>query len=156
MYFRKRLVLLLLILWCSDLIADGSSVSLIKSSGELQISVNELREMASTELEIYDPFQRRTILVRGIDLTTFIKHFAAEHKQANTLKFIAMDDYETEISHWNSGNWLLVTQENGRNLRLRDHGPIKLVEKNLGNRNPENLRNFNDWVWMVKSIEVME
>jgi hypothetical protein len=156
MYLRKYLIPLLLILWCTSLMADESTISLITPSGEMQISVNELREMADSELEIHDPFQRADISVRGIDLITFIEHFAADHSQANSLKFTASDDYETHISHWNSGNWLLVTHENGRSLRLRDHGPIKLVEKSLGNRNPENLRNFNDWVWMVTQIEVLE
>lgn len=156
MYFRKHLILSLLILWCSSLMADESTISLLTPSGEIQISVNELREMAGSELEIHDPFQRADIPVRGIDLITFIEHFAADYSHANSLKFTASDDYETRISQWNSGNWLLVTHENGRSLRLRDHGPIKLVEKSLGNRNPENLRNFNDWVWMVTQIEVLE
>ncbi|KGK43078.1 hypothetical protein LH51_03015 [Nitrincola sp. A-D6] len=105
---------------------------------------------------MYDPFQRTNVLVRGIDLITFIEHFAADYGQASAINFIASDDYEAQISHWNSGNWLLVTHENGSSLRLRDHGPVKLVEKNLGNRNLDNLRNFNDWIWMVKTIEVME
>lgn len=156
MYLRKHLILLLLILSCSSLFADESTISLITPSGTLQISVNELREMAGDELIIYDPFQRTSIPVRGIDLIAFIEYFAADQGQANSLKFTASDNYETHISQWNTGNWLLVTHENGRSLRLRDHGPVKLVEKSLGNRNPENLRDFNDWVWMITQIEILE
>ncbi|WP_417581698.1 hypothetical protein [Nitrincola sp.] len=156
MQLRKYSIFLLLVIWCSSLLADEATVTLVTPSGELQISANELRAMAGNELEIYDPFQRVSIPVRGVDLIDFIEHFATDHSQASRLKFIASDDYETHISQWNSGNWLLVTHENGHELRLRDHGPIKLVEKSLGNRNPENLRNFNDWVWMITTIEVLE
>lgn len=156
MHLRKHLFFLLLTIWCSSLLADDSTVTLITPTGEKQISINELREMAGSELEIHDPFQRDNILVRGIDLITFIQHFAAEHSQASHLKFTALDNYETQISQWNSGNWLLVTHEKGHSLGLRDHGPVKLVEKSLGNRNPENLRDFNDWVWMITKIEILE
>lgn len=156
MHFSKHLIFLLLVICCSGLLADESTVTLKTPSGKMQISLNELREMAGSELEIYDPFQQANVPVRGVDLIAFIEHFAADHRQASAVSFIAMDDYKVQISQWDSGNWLLVTHENGHELRLRDHGPIKLIEKNLGNRNPTNLRNFNDWIWMVKTIEVLQ
>ncbi|KDE40529.1 MAG: hypothetical protein ACK4L8_02860 [Nitrincola lacisaponensis] len=147
----------LLLFICSTLLsAESLSITLITPEGEQTITIEQLRDLAGESLEIYDPFKRETLSVRGIELPRFIEHFAATHTQASALRFVAADDYATLLNDWNQDNWLLVTHEQGQPLRLRDHGPVKLVEKQLGTRNPENLRNFNDWVWMIKQIEVVE
>jgi len=43
----------------------------------------------------------------------------------------------------------------GKPLTLRLHGPLRIIERDYGSRDPENLRNFNNWLWMLDRIEVL-
>ncbi|RCV87381.1 hypothetical protein DU505_17610 [Billgrantia montanilacus] len=81
-----------------------------------------------------------------------IQHFGGVPE---SLHFYAWDDYDVALGGWNDDNWILVTHQDGEPLALRDRGPVRLVERDYGDRDPANLRNFNDWVWMIKRIEAV-
>ena len=47
----------------------------------------------------------------------------------------------------------LITFEDGDPLTIRTRGPARLVERAYNGRDIHNLRDFNDWIWMIRSIE---
>ncbi|WP_240776407.1 hypothetical protein [Nitrincola alkalilacustris] len=134
--------------------SDTHTINLIQNGVTTEISVDSLREQAVVEFELYEPFRRETIQVRGLMLDELIsQHF---DPYPDTIELTAHDDYKSTLSRWDKANWVLMTHENGRPLGLRQQGPVRLLEKDYTGRNPENLRHFNDWVWMIKSIEAVK
>ncbi|QJR00661.1 hypothetical protein HIR79_15040 [Halomonas sp. PGE1] len=71
------------------------------------------------------------------------------------LRFTAWDDYDVTLGGWDDPNWILVTHHDGEPLTLRQRGPLRLVERDYGSRDPGNLRNFNDWIWMIREVEAL-
>ncbi|MCE8038630.1 hypothetical protein HOP58_13115 [Halomonas sp. MCCC 1A11062] len=81
-----------------------------------------------------------------------VEHFGRVPPQ---LHFVAWDDYDVTLPDWDDPNWILVTHQDDEPISLRQRGPVRLVERDYGSRDPGNLRNFNDWVWMIRSIEAV-
>ncbi|PAU79572.1 hypothetical protein CK498_03390 [Halomonas salipaludis] len=79
-----------------------------------------------------------------------VEQFGALPEQ---LTFTAWDDYVVTLGGWDDPNWILVTHQDGEPLGVRERGPVRLVERDYGDRDPDSLRNFNDWVWMIREIE---
>ncbi|NOI65502.1 hypothetical protein F0227_04625 [Vibrio sp. 99-8-1] len=92
--------------------------------------------------------------VHGVFLESLIKQYLLINPQS--IKLVAVDNYSVTMNNWQERHWLLVTKEDGKPITLRQHGPIRLIEVEYGDRDPANLRNFNDWIWMIKRIEVIK
>ena len=117
------------------------------------IAIDDLRERADQHFHFFDPYEAEEIEVRGLVFRDFLE---AEYGEVPArLAFTAWDDYQVTLGDWDDPNWILVTHQNGEALGLRDRGPLRLVERDYGDRDPGNLRNFNDWVWMIRSIEAL-
>src|SRR5690554_3414734 len=115
--------------------------------------IAELRDQANVEFRFYDPYLAEEVVVRGLVFRNFLQeHFGAVPAE---LYFESWDDYNVTLSGWDDPNWILVTHQNGEPLTLRQRGPLRLVERDYGNRDPTRLRNFNDWMWMIRSIEAV-
>nr|WP_232230364.1 hypothetical protein [Halomonas sp. 1513] len=118
---------------------------------EAQLAVAELRERADVRFTFFDPYLADEVEVTGLVFRELLKEqFGAVPEQ---LTFTAWDDYEVTLGGWDDPNWILVTHQDGEPLGVRERGPVRLVERDYGDRDPDNLRNFNDWVWMIRSIE---
>ncbi|OAZ96321.1 hypothetical protein ADS46_02775 [Halomonas sp. G11] len=89
--------------------------------------------------------------MQGMPFADFLaRHFG---RVPDKLRFTAWDGYEVTLGDWDDPNWYLVTIENGKPLSLRSRGPVRLVEREYGDRDVNSLREFNDWIWMIRSIE---
>lgn len=151
-HFRNSLLALLLTLPLATLAMNHQEgVRLVQAGIERSLHLNDLRDSADVETELYEPFRRDQITVRGIRLADFVQqHFEGTPR---VIELQAHDGYTIEISDWQDRNWILMTHEGGRPLTLRTHGPVRLVQEELHDRNPEILRDFIDWVWMIQQIE---
>ncbi|PCF97759.1 hypothetical protein CPA45_01340 [Vreelandella nigrificans] len=89
--------------------------------------------------------------MRGIEFRRFLVEQFGEVPPA--LHFTTWDDYNVTLSGWEDPNWLMVVEEDGEPLTLRSRGPLRLVERDIGTRDIAKLREFNDWIWMIRSIE---
>lgn len=119
----------------------------------IDLPVETLREKADVTFRLHDPYRGEEVEIRGLRFRDVLEtHFGTVPK---SLRFVAWDDYDTTLSGWDDPNWILVTHENGEPLTLRQRGPVRLVERDYGNRDPLNLRNFNDWIWMIRRIEAV-
>lgn len=148
----RLLCFTLAFLACSSaVLANSQAITLINGQKSIELSVAELRKSASLEFSLYDPYQAADVEMRGIPFRDFlIKHFGSV---PSALHFTAWDDYAVSLSGWGDPDWVLVTHENDQPLTLRDRGPLRLVERDYADRDTENLREFNDWLWMIRSIE---
>lgn len=151
----RRLLLLVRVLIASGFMlpmaAHAQALEIINGDVTQQIPLSDLHAISDTTFTLYDPYQGREVEMQGVAFQAFLIDQFGEVPPA--LHFTAWDDYEVTLSHWDDPNWYLITLEDGEPLSLRQRGPIRLVERNYGNRDVENLREFNDWVWMIRSIE---
>lgn len=149
---RNTLIALFLLLPLTALATNHQEgVLLVQGDAERSLNLNDLRNSANVATELYEPFRRDRIAVRGIRLADFVRQHFEGTPRAIALQ--AHDGYSIEISDWQDSNWILMTHEDERPLTLRTHGPVRLVQEDLRDRNPEILRDFIDWVWMIKRIE---
>ncbi|GLO61018.1 hypothetical protein MACH09_15260 [Vibrio sp. MACH09] len=152
-FYRNFLLLWSLLLSFSSNAAD-ESLYLVYDEKVIAIPLASLRLQSTTELEIFSPFRNKEITVHGVFLESLIKQYLLINPQS--IKLVAVDNYSVTMNNWQERHWLLVTKEDGKPITLRQHGPIRLIEVEYGDRDPANLRNFNDWIWMIKRIEVIK
>ena len=131
--------------------ANAQALSLINGESTQKIALGELRHQSDVTFTVFAPYQGRDVEMRGVAFRDFlIEHFG---EIPPALHFTAWDDYEVSLGGWDDPTWYLVTFEDGEPLTLRSRGPIRLVEREYSGRDVANLRDFNDWVWMIRSIE---
>lgn len=131
---------------------DG--ITLIQGTENRVMNLEELHTQANVTIAIYEPFRRDQISIQGIRLADFVaQHFEGT---PGSIELQAHDGYTVVISNWQDRNWILMTHENDRPLTLRTHGPVRLVEEDLRNRDPNILRDFTEWVWMIQQIRAVE
>nr|WP_240457667.1 hypothetical protein [Halomonas socia] len=147
-----RLALLAAALWpAGAALASPEVVIFQHGEQETQQAVAELRERADVRFTFFDPYLADEVEVTGLVFRELLEEqFGAVPEQ---LTFTAWDDYKVTLGGWDDPNWILVTHQDGEPLSLRERGPVRLVERDYGDRDPGNLRNFNDWVWMIREIE---
>ncbi|MBB5321962.1 hypothetical protein [Marinobacter oulmenensis] len=133
--------------------ASVDSLLIVDGDRRIDLPITELRERADLEFTFYAPYRGRDVTIRGIALTDLLAREIG--RVPERIRLEAHDGYIIELDDWASGSWVLVTHEDGEPLTLRQQGPVRLVERDYGDRNPEHLRSFNLWVWMLKSIEAL-
>ncbi|OZT74747.1 hypothetical protein [Vreelandella boliviensis] len=134
----------------------AQALSIINGDVTQKVALSDLRAMSDTTFTLYDPFQGRDVEMRGVAFQTFLIEQFGEVPPA--LHFTAWDDYEVTLEGWDDPSWHLISSEDGDPLTIRSRGPVRLVERDYnnqgnGDRDVENLREFNDWIWMIRSIE---
>lgn len=134
--------------------AENGHLILIDQDRKIQLPLDDLRQKADMELSLYDPFRGEELQIRGIMLDKLLKDYFG--RLPDRLKLTAHDGYALVFDKWTRNNWVLVTHENGRPISLRQRGPLRLVELDIGEKNKKNLRDFNDWVWMLETIEAIK
>lgn len=133
------------------LTAFAQTVKLINGDVIQEIPLSDLRAISDTSFTLYDPYQGRDVEMKGVSFRRFlIDQFGAVPP---ALHFTAWDDYEVTLDGWDDPNWYLITFEDGDPLTIRTRGPARLVERAYSGRDIHNLRDFNDWIWMIRSIE---
>lgn len=153
MKFVQSLFLSLICLLPLSAKAQEDVLTLVDRKSRLQVSVESLRQEADLEFTIFEPFRGRQVKIRGIFLEQVLrKHLS---RVPSKIKLIAHDDYDLVFTNWKTDHWVLVTHEDDKPLSLRNQGPLRLVERQYQGRDPKNLRDFNDWIWMLKTIEAL-
>lgn len=149
---RVLLAISSLVVACN--VAAQSSVTLLDNDKVLDIPIDTIGSVLPLQrFELYDPYQGHQVNMQGVMFRDFLALHFDEVPPA--LRFTAWDDYQVTLSGWDDPNWYLVTHEEGAPISLRERGPLRLVERDYGDRDTENLREFNDWIWMIRSIEAV-
>ena len=133
--------------------ASPEFVILKQGQQESRLSVEELRQRADLRFSFYDPYLADDVEITGLVFRDLLHETFGEVPAQ--LRFTAWDDYDVTLGGWDDPNWILVTHHDGEPLTLRQRGPLRLVERDYGSRDPGNLRNFNDWIWMIREVEAL-
>lgn len=128
-----------------------ASIALEQDGQTTWISMEALREQADVNFRFHDPYLGREVDIRGFELSEWAREAFGGGVAALTL--IAMDGFTVEFDELPDANWILVTHHDGAAIEVRDKGPLRLVERDYGSRDTENLRMFNDWIWMIERIK---
>ncbi|CAM3345752.1 hypothetical protein [Halomonas lysinitropha] len=152
---RAVLACLLAVMWPAGLaLASPEVVVFQQGEQETRLPVAELRNRADVRFTFFDPYLAEEVEVTGLVFRELLEEQFGEVPER--LAFTAWDDYEVTLGGWDDPNWILVTHQDGRPIGLRERGPVRLVERDYGSRDTANLRNFNDWVWMIRRIEAQQ
>lgn len=155
MKLMRYMILALIGLLAGTVSAQGAeTLLLVDGQKQYEIPMDSIRELADVDFTIYAPFRGREVKMRGVFLEAFLEKQLSQVPAK--IEFTAYDDYTLSFAAWKPEHWVLVTHEDGKPLSLRQQGPVRLVELDYGEKDPENLRNFNDWIWMIRSIEVIQ
>lgn len=129
----------------------AQTLRLIDGDMVKEVDVEQLRQSSNSHFQLFDPYQGENVAMQGMPFADFLdRHFG---RIPSKLRFTAWDGYEVTLGGWEDPNWYLVTIENDKPLTLRSRGPVRLVEREYGDRDVNSLREFNDWIWMIRSIE---
>lgn len=134
--------------------ARTHSLTIVDDGISTQVSIDEIRKQSHLEFSIYEPFKEKKVQMKGIYLDDLLIRYLSKVPQNITL--YALDGYQTKFHAWKKRHWVIVTYEDSKALNLRSKGPLKVVETDISGKDPKNLRDFNDWVWMLNKIEVAE
>jgi len=136
----------------SVLAQSWPDVLLLSHDGEDRaLPIETLREQADETFSFYDPYLGRDVDIRGLPLGEWARASFGDRPERLTLE--AVDGFEVVFDEWPGPSWVLVTHHDGEPIGLREKGPLRLVERDYGDRDLDNLRSFNEWIWMIERIE---
>jgi len=150
----KTMQVLFVFLVCllpSVVVANADILTLVDGELRHEVPIDAIRQDADLEFAIFDPFRGREVKIRGILLDQLLRSYFS--RVPSSIKLTAHDEYALVFTGWQASQWAIVTHEDGQPLSLRSQGPLRLVQRQYHGRDPKNLRDFNDWVWMLKTIE---
>lgn len=146
-------LLLMAMLWSVNFTIAGD-LDLLRGDQLKSLSFAELREGATEQSEGFDPFRKRNVVYRGYNFNAFLqREFGG---LVDHIRVTAQDGYQIELKSLTRSDWVLVTHEDGEPLSIRSHGPLRLVQTDLQGRDPHNMSLYDDWIWMIRRIEVLD
>lgn len=152
--FAFRLLCLMSSLLSSLSFSSDNVLHLKDNSVQISVPIETLQAQSTVSFSIFAPYRGRRITVEGLYIEDVIQKYLGT--KPTKIRLIAIDGYQTVLENWKKNHWFVVTKEDGKVLTIKEHGPVRVIEKTYGNRDANNLRNFNDWIWMLKRIEVLE
>lgn len=132
----------------------NQQLELVQGERHILIPIAQVRRQAHQSFVVYDPFALQKTHMQGVDLKTLLtQYFDPLPRQ---LRIKAWDDYSVVLSDWQFEHWVLVTAQDDQYLTLRDRGPLRLVQADSQITPPFRLRDFKEWIWMVRQIQVVQ
>lgn len=147
---RKILLFSLLLL---SLTTKAADLEIVDGEKAYSYQLASLYAEAQDTARLYAPFRKQNVNFRGFDFEQFLRDKVG--RDVRSVRITAADGYEVTMAELSGGNWMLVTHENDEPLTLKSLGPLRLIQTEIDGRDPENMSLFDDWIWMVKKIEVV-
>jgi len=118
-----------------------------------RVSVKQIESIGSHDMEVYNPYDKRTDRYTGVWFDQFVAHFAKPGITRVTMK--AIDDYETEFtpSDWTNLRILIATRVNGKYIGFDQKGPMRIVFPDYDSGKKIYQMNLPKWMWMITRIE---
>ena len=145
--------ILLLSLLLMSFTSSATDLEIVDGEKVYSYQLANLYTEARDTARLYAPFRKQNVEFRGFDFERFLRDRVGRDVQS--VRITAADGYEVNMAQLRGGTWMLVTHENGEPLTLKNLGPLRLIQTDIGDRDPENMSLFDDWIWMVKKIEVV-
>ncbi|MBW3618930.1 MAG: molybdopterin-dependent oxidoreductase [Actinobacteria bacterium] len=126
-------------------------LGLANDGDALLLSTTELEQLATVELDVYEPFEERRIRFSGVRVADLLD-FADVPERATALHLVAHDDYSVtlDVAALRDEGAVLATRAEGEPIALEAGGPIRLVfpDGAVTGANPDL------WIWSVRDIDV--
>ncbi len=132
--------------------SDDEVVLTVTGAESVDYTIPELRALAETEVEIYEPFVKENQTFVGVNLGTLFE--ASGIEATDEVLTIALNDYryQDKASAFTASNGVLAVERNGEIIPMDAGGPIRIIFPD-GNEYPDYL---DAWNWSLRSIEVAE
>lgn len=100
-----------------------------KNSGDaLLLDMNTLEQFGLVQYVLNDPWLKEKVTYKGVLMSDFLEIIQAD-PGAESVHFVALDNYEVEISLREIRKWpvLLATQANGKYMTVQENGPTRII-----------------------------
>lgn len=110
-----------------------------------------LDALPAVELAIDDPWEKRSVVYRGVLMSEFLKAIGTP-EGATTVTATALDDYQASLSveELRSGDVMLATQADGKVMEIKDGGPTRIIFL----PSAKSVKDESLWIWSVKDMTV--
>lgn len=133
----------------------GGEISKSNVGSTVELDMATIEQMGLVRYVVHDPWLDQDLEFTGVLLSTFLATVGAS-RDATTVAFRALDDYEVEISTADIERWpiVLATQTNGKAMSLEDKGPTRVVFPYDQYPEIDQLRYKDLWIWQLATIEI--
>lgn len=149
-----KAIVVLLSLWIMAFSCQVNALKFVHNETELVLSNEELANNSNVTHQMFGPFRYADVVFEGYDLSKLLQHTL--NVTAKSIRVSALDGYQMVLDDVDTRPLMLVVKENGKTLSIREHGPARIIEKDYGGRDWRNISLFDDWVWMIQEIEVLD
>jgi hypothetical protein len=137
---------------------QGTPILVVRGNGlrtntadSVAVDMAALDALPAVEMAIDDPWEKRSIVYRGVLMSEFLKAIGTPDTAA-TVIVTALDDYKATLSveELRSGTVLLATQADGKVLEVKDGGPTRIIFL----PSSKSAKNEELWIWSLKDMTV--
>lgn len=121
-----------------------------------KFTLSEIESLGVQELKIKLEWEGESGLYQGVYLKDLLAQTGLEN--APFLKTKALDDYAVKIPQnmWTEGKAILVTRRDGKELSIRNKGPLRLMFPTQEDSVLKSATAPDYWIWNLKSIQGTE
>jgi hypothetical protein len=137
---------------------QGTPVLVVRGNGlrtntadGVAVDMAALDALPSVEVAIDDPWEKRSVVFRGVLMSEFLKAIGAPDT-ASTVTATALDDYKATLSveELRSGTVLLATRADGVVLEVKEGGPTRIIFL----PSSKSAKDEAQWIWNLKDMTV--
>jgi hypothetical protein len=125
------------------------------SGSTLRVDLATVERMGLVKYTVHDPWLDADHEFSGVLLADVLDTVGAS-AGATRMHFVAIDDYEVEISIADARKWpvLLATRMDGQLMSVEDKGPLRVVFPYDQFPEIDRLAYKDLWIWSLESLEV--
>ena len=122
------------------------------SANGVELDVETLAEMPSTDADVYEPFIKEDVTFTGVMLDDLLEIVGME-SGAGSVFMQALDDYSMELSitDVSEAGAMVAIEEDGKPIKIRHGGPARIVFLTDGKISA----NTDMWIWSVNRMKVL-
>ena len=122
------------------------------SANGVELDVETLAEMPSTQADVYEPFVKEDVSFTGVLLDDLLEIVGME-SGSGSIFMQALDDYSMELSiaDFSEAGAMVAIEEDGKPIKIRHGGPARIVFLTDG----KIAANTDMWIWSVNRMKVL-
>jgi hypothetical protein len=136
----------------SILALDGA-VTATNDKGRLLVDLELIEQLGLIRYSVNDPWLKREVTYTGI-LLSDLARLAEPRAGAKTMHFVALDDYEVDITLEEAERWpiMLATRLDGHRMDIANGGPSRIVFPYGLVSGIDELHYKDLWIWNIERI----
>ena len=106
----------------------SGEIGVTNRDDQLVLDLATIEKMGLVKYTVNDPWLKEEVTYTGVLMSDFLNVIGVPDS-ATTVRFHALDDYESEITIAEMQEWsiLLVTQTNGEYMTIENSGPTRII-----------------------------